>query len=433
MKVSANKRLFRVWRVFAVALVLFVIAVVVVSTRAHAAGWAGKVATVDGVKTVTNPATGFAPAATVKLPELWRVGGDTDNEDELFGVISSIRIDTNGDVYLLDSQLSEVKVYSKDGEFLRTIGHEGEGPGEFRRPSAMFFTDDGKVAVVQLMPGKIVLLSKDGKPAGDFPIPQPADGGFQLVQGADARGGNIVLLMGRQKFDQTTKKWSRDSFLASVTPEGKQTAEYCTKENVIDMAAPVLDDAQWDTFERRWAVGPDGKVYACKSYDDYAITVYDKTGKVDMVITKDSKHLPRTAREKDIMTKAMTFYSKMIPNCKTNIHDMAKDIDFFYLRDDGSMWVMPASGARNMAKGTLGTFDVFNPQGQFVKNVTLQGQGKPLDDLYVFEKDRFYVVTSFLTAAMSAQGVEGIDTAGENAEPMSVICYKLEGDNIAAK
>jgi len=64
--------------------------------------------------------------------------------------------------------------------------------------------------------------------------------------------------------------------------------------------------------------------------------------------------------------------------------------------------------------------------------LTLQGEGNPLEDLYVFEKDRFYVVTSFLTAAMTAQGVEGT-SVGEDAEPMSVICYKLEGDNIAAR
>ena len=33
---------------------------------------------------------------------------------------------------------------------------------------------------------------------------------------------------------------------------------------------------------------------------------------------------------------------------------------------------------------------------------------------------------------MTAQGVEGT-SVGEDAEPMSVICYKLEGDNIAAR
>ncbi|HEX6789877.1 MAG TPA: hypothetical protein VF247_01080, partial [Candidatus Krumholzibacteria bacterium] len=259
------------------------------------------------------------------------------------------------------------------------------------------------------------------------------DGGFQIVQGADARGGNIVLFMGRQKFDQATKVWSRDSFLAAVTPDGKQAATYAKKENVINMAAPVLDDAAWDTFERRWEVAPDGKVYAATKYDAYEITVFDKAGKVEKVITREYKHLPRTAREKDVMTKAMNFYSKMMPGCKVNIHEEAKDISNFSIRDDGSLWVMTSQGDRNNPKGTMGTYDVFNPEGKFVKTVTLQGEGHPMEDLYVFEKDRFYVVTSFLTAAMSAQGVEGFDAGGEDAEPMSVICYKFEGDAIAAR
>jgi hypothetical protein len=94
---------------------------------------------------------------------------------------------------------------------------------------------------------------------------------------------------------------------------------------------------------------------------------------------------------------------------------------------------MNSVGGHNPAKGTIASFDVFNPEGQFVKTVTLQGQGDPEQDLYVFEKDRFYVVTSFLTAAMSAQGVEGLEDDGEDAEPMAVICYKLEGDAFAAR
>jgi hypothetical protein len=113
------------------------------------------------VKTVANlPAV----RARDREIELWRVGGDSESEEDLFGVISDIDIDATGEVYLLDSQLSEVKVYSKDGEYLRSLGREGEGPGEFRRPAAMFFTDDGKVAVVQMMPGKIVLLSRTANP-----------------------------------------------------------------------------------------------------------------------------------------------------------------------------------------------------------------------------------------------------------------------------
>ena len=425
-------RLFIARRVLVVALAV-VMTALFYAAETHAGTWAGKVSQgANGVKTVASPAKGFADPATIKLPELWRLGGDSESEEEFFGVISDIDIDDAGQVYLLDSQLNEAKIYTKDGEFVRSIGREGEGPGEFRRPSAMYFTKSD-VAIIQMMPGKIVLLTKDGKPAGDQPIPQAPDGGFQLVQGGEARGGNVVLFMARQQFDQAAGKWSRTSFLASIDAAGKQTAEYVSKENVINMAAATMDDATWDTFERRWELGADGKVYACNSYDNYEITVYDKSGKTDKVITREYKHVARTAEEKDFMNRMFSHWAKMIPNCKVVINPMVKDIENIYLRDDGSLWVLSSAGARNLPKGTLGVFDVFNPEGQFVKQVTLQGQGDPLEDLYVFEKDRFYVVTSFLQAAMSAEGVQGLYDEADEPEPMAVICYKLEGDLVAAR
>ena len=421
--------------VLSLALALsLVVAMAIGAADSYAGQWAGKVTTdANGAKKVANPAQGFAQSATLKLPELWRLGGDSEDEEEFFGVISDIDIDEAGQVYLLDSQLNQAKIYTKDGEFVRAIGHEGEGPGEFRMPSSMFFTKDNKVAVIQTMPGKIVQLTKDGQPGGDMPVPQAPDGGFQMIQGGDSRGGNIVLFMARQQFDQAAGKWSRSGFLTSVDATGKQGAEYATKENVINMAAAEMNDASWDTFERRWEVGPDGKVYACNSYDNYEITVYDKSGKVDKVITRDYKHLARTAKEKDFMNRMFSHWAKMIPNCKVVINPMTKDIDNIYLRDDGSLWVLTSAGSHNLAAGTLGTFDVFNPEGQFVKQVTLQGQGNPQEDLYVFEKDRLYVVTSFLQAAMSAQGVEGLYDETAEPEPMAVICYKLEGDVLAAR
>jgi len=431
MKQDMHKNVwYRLWRVAAVSVAVLV---AVVATRSHAGTFQGKVTTANGVQTVTSPATGFAAAATVKLPELWRVGGDIDDEENLFGVIADIDIDAQGNVYLLDSQLSELKIYNGDGELLRSIGREGEGPGEFRRPMASFFTKDDHVAVVQLMPGKIVKLAKDGKPAGDMPIPQAPDGGFQILQGADSRGGNTVLFMSRQSMNQAEGKWSRTSFLASVDAAGKQLAEYASKTNTITMAAAAMVDSDWDTFERRWEVGPDGKVYACMSYPNYEITVYTPAGKIDKVITRAYKHVPRSADEKKYMNTMMGHFAKMAGNAKVTINENNKDIESIYVREDGSLWVLSSAGARNLPKGTMGTFDVFNPQGQFVKTVTLQGQGSPLEDLYVFEGNRLYVVTSFLQAAMSAQGIEGLYDEADEPEPMAVICYKLEGDTIAAR
>lgn len=420
-------------RLLFVCLIAAVAVVLASWTTVEAAKWEGKKTTVDGVTTVANPTTPMDKASSIKLEELWRLGGDTDDEDEFFGVIADIDIDAKGNVYLLDSQLSEVKIYTSDGEYVRSIGREGEGPGEFRRPSSIFFTKEGNVGIIQTIPAKIVILTPGGEPVGDHPLPQPEDGGFQLLQGGEAVEGQLVLYMGRTKFDQGEGKWSRSDFLTRVDSQGNQLAEYATKTNTIVMANPKLEDSKWDTIERRWAIDKSGKVYTCESYENYEIRVWSPDGKIDKVITRDFKHRARSSEEKEFWNKLMTFSAQQIPGCEVIVNDNCKDIEAISLRDDGSIWVINADGARDNPDGSLAVFDVFNPEGQFVKNVTLMGQGDPMEDLYLFVKDRVYVVTSFLQAAMTAQGVPDLYDEDEEPEPMSVICYKLEGDLLSAR
>ncbi len=414
--------------------VLVVVAFIIVAP-AEAGDFKGKVETVDGVKIVKNPATPMEDAKTVDMEMLWELGGDTDDEDQFFGIIADIEIDDQGNVYLLDSQLSEIKIFSDDGEYLRSIGREGEGPGEFRRAGALFFTADGNIGVLQTFPGKIVLLSPDGEPVGDHPLPPTEDGGFQMLSQGQASKGQLVLGMARTNFDQGAGKWSRTDFLTRVDSDGGQMAEYCSKTKVINMADAVLNFADWDTFERRWLIAPDGKVIACESYADYEITVWNPDGSVDKKITREADHRAHTADEKEFFTKMMEHFAQTIPDCRVEIEDNAKDVETIHVRDDGSIWVLSSGGSRDNPDGSLGTFDVYNKEGQFVKNVTLMGDGDPLDDSYMFVKDRVYVVTDLFQAIMVAQGATGLydEDEDEEAEPMAVRCYKLEGDLLSAR
>ena len=56
--------------------------------------------------------------------------------------------DADGNVYLLDGQISEIQVFDPEGELLRTIGRQGEGPGEFQNGADMFWAPGGEIGVV---------------------------------------------------------------------------------------------------------------------------------------------------------------------------------------------------------------------------------------------------------------------------------------------
>ena len=77
---------------------------------------------------VSNPDSASARLPTV-VEEL-RIGsvlGDCD----VFGDVISLAVDDVGSIYVADLQANAIRVFSPQGECLRTLGREGSGPGEF--------------------------------------------------------------------------------------------------------------------------------------------------------------------------------------------------------------------------------------------------------------------------------------------------------------
>ena len=391
---------------------------------AFAGDWKGADEVRDGVRVIASPAEPMEPVIESTPEELWRIGGDTDDEDEFFGVISQILTDDAGNVYLLDSQLNQIKVFSPDGEYLRSLGREGEGPGEFRAPTSMFFTRDGNIAVLQLAPGKIVLLTLDGEPAGEHPLPVNEDGGMMILIGGNSRGDNLVLAAAENAFAEG--RFDQTRYLASLNPDGTQAAKYHSEVRTIDFANAVLDDKVWDTFDRRWTIGVDGRVYACTDYSDYRIEIWNSDGTPDRIIERQYAHVKRTPEEKKIVEDLMGLFANQIPNATVKISEYNKDVESIFVREDGSLWVLTSDGTRDLSDDTAGTFDVFDSEGRFARQVTLKLDGSPLTDGYYFVGDRFYVVTDLLQAAISLQsGGQSFDLGDEEPEPMGVVCYKL--------
>jgi hypothetical protein len=394
---------------------------------AQADSWKGEEVQKEGTLHVLNPNQPVEDPKTVELKELWRVGGDTDDEDEFFGVIGQILTDDKGNVYLLDSQLSQVKIFTQNGEFVRDIGREGEGPGEFRRPTGMFFTKDGTLGVMQIAPGKIVLLSPEGEPMGEYPLPESEDGGFLLLLGGNSGAGNVVLAMGKNSFSE--ERFETTRYLASIDAQGIEAARYFEETRAIDFANPIMQETTWDTFDRRWTVGWDGRVYAVTKYQGYNIHVWNKDGSLDRIITVDHPLRKRTQEETDLVRSIYELFTRQIPNGKLEMCDFTKDLESVYTREDGSLWALSAEGSHDNPDGSIGIFDVFDSNGHFVRQVTLMGEGDPMTDGYYFVGDRLYVVTDLLQAALSLQaGGESFQIGEEEPEPMAVICYELDKD-----
>lgn len=404
----------------ALAIVLAVAAAVPAS-----AAWQGKTVDKDGVPQIMNPATAMAKPEVIELEEMWRVGGEDD--DVLFGVVTDVINDRDGNFYLLDAQLNEIQVYSPGGEHLRTIGREGEGPGEFRGAFNLLLLPSGNIAVLQAFPSKLVGLTPTGEPADAFSLPESQEAGFKVLFMAQNAGKDLAVVYG---FNQPSESgFVQRSILSLFDANAGNERRLYSQDSGMNGANPVIAEKEWDSFRNRWSAGPDGHVYAAVELGQYAINVWNPDGKLARVIRREYPVHARTDAHKERILGIYKGFTRQIPipNIKYEIEDNWNPIVTTYSRDDGTLWVLTSRGNTDQPDGIVGGFDVFDKDGHFARQVTLKGQGDPSKDGYFVVKDRLFVVTDWLNAMMALQG--GAGAAGEmdeEAEPMEIICYRLK-------
>ena len=84
-------------------------------------------------------------------------------EDVFFLGYGDIVVDKSGNVYVMDSKAKHIKKFDADGKFLKLIGREGQGPGEFTRPSGLVCSRD-KLVAWDMMGFRFSLFTLDGEP-----------------------------------------------------------------------------------------------------------------------------------------------------------------------------------------------------------------------------------------------------------------------------
>jgi hypothetical protein len=393
---------------------------------------AGEVATVDGVPHVRNAAEPRDGVRTLELEEVWRRGGE-DDEEILFGVIFQVDADEDGNVYLLDTQLAHVEVFDPDGEHVTTLGREGDGPGEVRNPGDMYLTDDGRVGMGVAFPGRLVYVDRHGEPAGtvDITAGDPAQGGFTILRTCRGGGGHTVVGVTLAATDPEAGRQTRRPLVAELADDGTLGHVYVEDRYEIDFSELTFKESeQLDIALRRMTVGGDGRVYVAPDRESYRIDVFAPDGALDRVIERDYPVHQRTDAE--IEEWRQLFLASMRggpPGISVDICETAAPIDWVFggmwVRDDGRLWVRTSRSAVDQPDGIMLTYDVFDPAGHFVEQVRVACPGDGHEDALFFAgADRMILITGFMDSVRAMFG--GVETdAAKEPEPMQVVCYQV--------
>lgn len=78
--------------------------------------------------------------------------------------------DASGNIYVLDAGNHRVQLFDPAGKYVRTLGREGQGPGEFALPPRVLIVAGDRVIVMDTGDRRFSAWTLDGEPIGDFTL-----------------------------------------------------------------------------------------------------------------------------------------------------------------------------------------------------------------------------------------------------------------------
>ncbi len=101
-----------------------------------APGWQATVVKENGLEVIKNPAEPQYGALPMDVAEDLSLESETDKNLSFYR-IRSVRVDRDGNIFVLDAGNFRIQVFDRNGRFMRSIGRQGQGPGEFQFPARM--------------------------------------------------------------------------------------------------------------------------------------------------------------------------------------------------------------------------------------------------------------------------------------------------------
>jgi 6-bladed beta-propeller len=297
----------------------------------------------------------------VQLQERWRIDSE-DPESPLLGYFFESQILAHeGFVYLLDQQLCHILVYSDDGEYIKTLMREGDGPGEIRNPSSMILCTGDRLGVLNGYPSKLEFVDLDGNPRGSWRL--QANAWLSRVQ-ETPKGWYCVY----QESKQSSEPGVFDSVLHAAfhDDEGQRTEEFFSQENHFNHRQnKKVDEADEYQPWHKAAALADGQVVLVPARDEYGIEWRNLAGEVTRSVARDFPAHRRTQSELDEMKSRS--YSISYGDIKFSNRKLCENdpvISSIQVLTDGSLRVRTSLFDKDLPENMVCRYEVHEPNGQ---------------------------------------------------------------------
>jgi hypothetical protein len=319
-----------------------------------AAAYPVKIETVDGIKTVLNPSYPKEGIVRYALQDDLTIGGEGGGAESVLNRPQDLKVDANGNIYVLDWGDVDFKVFAPDGRLLRTFGKKGQGPGEFDIPAYFVLGGDGRIFLLSGRQHQMITLDSTGKYLSSFKLDGFCHGlavdGLghiyytQMLTPEPGGSGEFRLIQNRKalfKSDELGKERTKLGEYLDVT--------MLFKTQKVGEAMTGTSLTSRESYTTSWLVGPDDRVYI--GYNkDYRLDVQDADGKL----------LFRFGREFTPVRHPAYKLDGAHPEFYPAFSDWRKFFD-----EKGNLWL-----EQYVEEGVKDhVFDVFSPEGIYLKQI----------------------------------------------------------------
>ncbi|MFC2160064.1 6-bladed beta-propeller [Acidobacteriota bacterium] len=313
----------------------------------------------------------------IRLEQKLLITDDNLPDEMFFEYASGVTSDNGGNIYVVDYRAHHIKKFDPSGKFLKLLGGEGEGPGEFIGPYRITFAKD-KLFVYELDKRRLNTVDTDGKFIHSVSM--------EIMEGS-LRGmrafpnGNIFVRKEKSYLWNEARPQNCMLHIFSSTLESLNKIyeheivrnKYITEPVRTNVPQPFFANVCWD-------IAPNGQVVIGYA-DKYEISLHDpEKGKL-FSFSHKFKPVKVTSKDKEdwfgqmtysrggeIFEGAQEFVKKNtnFPKNKPPYHDIKVD-------PEGNILVFTNTQDEVF---NFTSFDAFDPKGNFINHVEVVGNNQ---------------------------------------------------------
>jgi len=274
-------------------------------------------------------------------------------------------VDSDENIYISESTDQVIKVFSSDGEYIKTIGAKGDGPGEFQSIGYIGFTPEGSFVVMDNQARRTNLFDASGQFLKSFSWQNFFLRAFLFKNNSYLCQENVY---GENRQD-------RKLFVKEIDYDGNEIRSY----GEFTLAQMKMIREGNSTFSMSMPHSPQSIfagdqnrewLYHCLN-NQYIIEVYDNSGKIFRKIDRPYEPVPFTDKErKEYRERYESSPNEMFKKLAKEMElPKVKSITNRMLVDDESYLWLQTYEQRKEGDQIITAYDVFNSEGHYYARV----------------------------------------------------------------